>query len=475
VNDHNSSIPLARIREATAGTEYENRLWLVGGWVRDKVLGLPPKQDIDIVLEGDALSLAWTLHESGITSHAPVTYPRFGTAMVAIEGQNVELVTARRESYNPDSRKPSVVERSTIAEDALRRDFTINTLIENVHTGKIEDPLGKAYSDIEAKLIRTPLEPEETFHDDPLRMLRAVRFSARLGFDIEPETWRAIVDNAARLYPPTVSAERIRDEFVKIVAVPRPSRGLNQLRESGLLAAFAPELLEMWGCTQNEFHSMPVWEHVLQAVDNLADYAPNGSQNLKLSVLFHDIGKPRTRSVGEDGRVHFYGHEDIGATMTRDLMTRLKFPNSDIDKVFTLVAQHMRIGEYKDDQWTDAAVRRFIRAADGNVEDLFNVHSADVSALSSDHRDMTRAKLLRERIQRLESSQPSREIISPLSGNEIMELIGSTGGPIIGEIKDWLTNEVLEGRLTPRDKVGAAAMVVDRWNGATPINGSGTP
>lgn len=456
---------LELIRDATQGTRYDGRLWLVGGWVRDKVLGEPSNQDIDIVLEEDAGEMARFLFGARITDHAPVTYPRFGTAMIGIAGKQVELVTARRESYGPNSRKPEKVEAVSIAEDARRRDFTVNTLIENVHTGEIVDPLGCAFADLDARIIRTPIDPEATFHDDPLRMLRAIRFAVRLGFTIESATWQAIRDNAARLAPPTISAERIRDEFCKIVASRSPATGVQLLADAGLLAAFAPELLEMQGCTQNEFHSLPVWEHVLLALGNLVQFEPDAPLNLRLAALFHDIGKPRTRSVGEDGRVHFYGHEDVGASMTRRIMERLKFAGADVDAVSEMVAQHMRIGEYKPDRWTDAAVRRFVRSAGPYLGDLFSIHRADVSALSADHRDMTRAERLRERIESLEMTQPSRDIESPLSGGEIMQALSVAPGPVVGRVKEWLTNAVIEGRLAAGDKEAAREMIeTEDWS-----------
>ncbi|MCL6630958.1 MAG: tRNA nucleotidyltransferase, partial [Armatimonadetes bacterium] len=235
-----------KIRDATRNTEYEGRLYLVGGIVRDEIMGRPTTEDVDIVLEGDALELAQFLFEKGIADHRPVTYPRFGTAMISVEGQSVELVSARRESYAPTSRKPDV-ELAGLYDDVLRRDFTINTLLENLHTGKILDLTGKALEDIRARVIRTPTRPDKTFHEDPLRMLRAIRFAVRLGFDIEAETWQAIVRNAPRLE--IISMERIRDEFVKILLSDCPARGLRMLKESGLLREFAPEFLEMQGVT----------------------------------------------------------------------------------------------------------------------------------------------------------------------------------------------------------------------------------
>jgi poly(A) polymerase len=456
VKDDRQHRILDTLREATRGSEYENNLWLVGGYVRDKALGKPSaKDDIDIVLEDDALALAHYLHKHGATEISPVVYPRFGTAMVRVAGRDVELVTARKESYSEDSRKPSEVKPATLEDDARRRDFTINTLLENLHTGEIRDPLGMAFADLESGIIRTPTQPFLTFKDDPLRMLRAVRFAVRLGFRIEPETKKAIKKSAERLRPPTVSMERIRDEFSKILMAEKPSQGLELLRETRLLSQFAPELLEMVGVTQNEFHAYPVWEHTLVALDSLVKEEQHASLLLRLAVLLHDVGKPKTRTVGPDGRIHFYHHDEVGAETARELLTRLKFSKTDIDSVAQMVELHMRIGEYQPEIWTDAAVRRFIRASGPQQQELFAIHRADVAALAPDHRDMSRAAHLSDRIERLQAEHDSHTLVSPLTGSEIMAALILPAGPKIGEIKDYLTDEVIEGRLDPYDKEAA--------------------
>jgi poly(A) polymerase len=453
---------LDALREATRGTEYEERLYLVGGFVRDKVMGLPSdKDDIDLVLEGDALALAHFLHERGVAQHHPVVYPRFGTAMVVVLGRDVELVTARVESYAADSRKPDMVKPGTIAEDSQRRDFTINTLLERLHTGEVLDPTGKAFDDLRDGVIRTPAEPRLTFTDDPLRMMRAVRFAARFGYEIDPSTWAAIQDAAPRLA--IISRERIRDEFCKTLLTSRPTLGLNLFQTSGLLQQFAPELLEMVGVTQNEFHAYPVWEHTMYALGSLP---ADASLVLRLSVLFHDIGKPRTRTEDEAGRIHFYGHQNVGAQMSRELMGRLKFSNDEISAVTRLVGEHMRIGEYKSD-WTDAAVRRLIRDLGPNLVDLFAIHRADVSALSGDHQDMSRAVSLRERIAEIESREDISQLTSPLDGRALMKLFTRPAGPWLGVIKDYLTNEVIEGRLAPDDTIRAAELAREKYGDTT--------
>ena len=251
-----------RLRTATAGTEYEGRLYLVGGLLRDRFMNLPAPNDLDLVLEGDAVALALFLYNSGYSAHYPVLYPRFGTAMVHFRsGSNdetgfpVELVSARAESYLPDSRKPDV-RQGTLRDDVFRRDFTINSLLENLHTGEIQDITGRAYDDLRNGLIRTPLEPRLTFYDDPLRMLRALRFAAKLGFQIEPDTWDAILTEAERLHPPAIANERIRDEFVKIIKLPGEQirLGMELLRTSRLLDQFLPEMIPMVGCTQGSWH-----------------------------------------------------------------------------------------------------------------------------------------------------------------------------------------------------------------------------
>lgn len=449
---------LEALRGATRGTEYEGRLFLVGGFVRDRAMGLEAGgDDIDIVLEGDALALARFLHERGVAQHHPVVYPRFGTAMIVVGGRDVELVTARVESYAPDSRKPSDVKPGTLADDARRRDFTINTLLQNLHTGEITDPLGKAYSDLQAGIIRTPADPLVTFQDDPLRMLRAVRFSARFGFRIEPFTWKAIRQSAGRMSDigdnglRVISYERIRDEFCKTLMTTRMAQGLEQLRESGLLAQFAPELLAMVGVTQNEFHAYPVWEHTLAALQNLP---PNASLTLRLATLLHDVGKPPTKGLNDEGRVSFYGHASVGADLARTFLSRLKFSNDEISAVTRLVAEHMRIGEYGA-HWTDAAVRRLIRDLGPQLDDLFTIHRVDVAALASGYQDISHAHELRARIEAIQSEQDIAALTSPLDGAEIMRLLALPAGKRVGRIKDFLTNEVIEGRLAPDDKDGA--------------------
>jgi poly(A) polymerase len=294
-------------------------------------------------------------------------------------------------------------------------------------------------------------------------MLRAIRFAARFGFVIDNITWDAIIEKGV-LLTQTVSGERIRDEFCKILMAKQPTGGLTLLLNSGLLDYFAPELTKMVGITQNEFHAFPVWEHTLATLGSLVQYEPDASLLLRLAMLLHDCGKPSTRTVGSDGRVHFYGHQDAGAAIAKRLMLRLKFSHADIMVVTSLVSLHMRIGEYKPDTWTDAAVRRFIRSAGSLLGWLFAIHKADVAGLGPAYQDISRSVQLRERINHLQSAQDATTMDSPLSGAEIMTIAGINPGPKVGLIKSALADAVIDGQLGQSDKVAAANLARELSN-----------
>ncbi len=441
-----------KIRRATKGTPYEGLLFLVGGIVRDKVMGRLVSDDVDIVLEGDALKLADFLHDMGATDHRPVVYPRFGTAMIAMDTHTVELVSARRESYKPASRKPQV-KLAKLRDDVLRRDFTINTLMENLHTGEVLDLTGRGMADIEVKIIRTPTEPQTTFYDDPLRMLRAVRFAVRLQFEIEKETWDAIVRDAERLQ--IISHERIRDEFIKVMMSEHATQGLRMLADAGLLGQFAPELLQMSGVTQSGGHIYDVWEHTLHALDALP---PDADLVLRLATLLHDVGKPSTKSVAAEGESHFYGHERLSAETASRILRRLKFPAAFSARVARLTAMHMRVGEYNT-KWGDPAVKRLMRDAGEDMGDLMLLAEADrIGANPKASLDGLRD--LEQRIDEAQLGLPPSPFDSPLDGREIMDLLGITEGAKIGEIKEYLMDEILDGRIAPQDKQSARSAVL---------------
>ncbi|HWA84208.1 MAG TPA: HDIG domain-containing protein [Fimbriimonadaceae bacterium] len=440
---------LAAIVHVTKGTAFERDLWLVGGAVRDELLGRPTKNDFDIVTRGSSAELARLLFDKGVSTHLPVTYERFGTAMVDVEGVKIEIVTARRESYDPGSRKPNV-EPATLEEDARRRDFTANALLRNLHTGELYDPLGVGRADLEAGILRTPLDPAATFHDDPLRMLRAVRFRRQLGFSPAPALYDSIRREARRLR--IISAERIRDEFLKMLALPDADLALQDLMELGLIHEFAPEFEEMPGVEQGSFHHLDVWNHTLLVVRN----AGPGDPLLALGALFHDIGKPRTRTIDAQGHTRFFGHEAVGAEMTETILRRLKLPQRDIDVVVSLVKNHMRLGSSP--EFTPSAARRLIRDLGDQVERLLSLVEADANGLKAGVKRMN-LDPIRARLEEVRQATPRRVLESPLSGDEIMALLGLGSGPEVGRWKSFLTEKVLEGDLLPGDKDGAAEML----------------
>lgn len=452
---------LARVAEATRATQFEGRVWLVGGAVRDELLGLSvDTNDFDLVVEGDALELARLLAERGVSSIEPVVYPRFGTALVRVEGSNVELATARRESYDPTNRKPTV-RPATLAEDARRRDFTVNALMRGLHDGHLIDPLRVGLADLEARVLRTPLDPVQTFHDDPLRMLRAVRFRWKLGLEPAPGLYEAIEAEAGRLHQPddererpVVSAERIRDEWVKMLAHPTAANALGDLMALGLIDQFAPELRAMQGVDQGSFHHLDVWEHTLLVIDNLHRSKPEPSASLVLAALLHDVGKPRTRFIDEHGAVRFFGHESLGAEMAASLLRRLRFANETVEEVALLVHNHMRLGSF--DRPTLGAARRLVRDLGDRLDDLFRLVEADADALRPGVRrlDLTPIRTL---VDQVATATPAARLECPLSGEEIMNATGWGPGEGIGKVKRMLLEEVLEGRLDPGDKAGALA------------------
>ncbi len=451
---------LKKVHSATLNTPWEGRLYLVGGIVRDYLMHLPHPADTDLVVEGDAGELAQMLYEKGIAVYRPVIYARFGTALLQVsdsEGElhALELVSARAESYQPHSRKPQV-QPSKLKEDAFRRDFTINTLMQNLHTGELLDLTGQGMQDLQQGVLRTPLDPKITFFDDPLRMLRAIRFAARFNFTIETSTWQGILLWAQRLNSSAISPERIRDEFFRMALLPGAGfrRSMELLRTSGLMHQFLPEMEPMAGCLQGGLHLYDVWEHTLTALQALAD---ESSLPLRLGLLWHDIAKPVCKTE-ENGMVRFTKHAEKGAEMVKTIARRLRFSNDITGRTICLVALHMKPGQYKP-EWTDGAVRKLIREAAEALPDLLELVRCDQSAMKPVPGMMESRMELLNRIQKLEEESAAAKLTSPLNGNEIMALLGLRPGPELGRAKDFLTDEVVEGRLKPEDHAGAEALL----------------
>jgi poly(A) polymerase len=413
--------------------------------VRDELLGIPHENDFDLVTRGSSAELAHLLRDKRLSSIPPVTYERFGTAMVRVHDTNVEIVTARRESYEEGSRKPTV-EAATYEEDAARRDFTVNTLMRSLHTQELWDPLGSGVRDLEGKVLRTPLDPVETFRDDPLRMLRAVRFRWKLDFQPADGLYEAIRTTRERLR--VISYERVRDELLKMLQQPTGPEALNDLMDLGLVEMFAPELVPMKGCEQGKWHHLDVWEHSLLVLKNVGSLDPI----LSFAALLHDVGKPSTRAIDENGDTRFFSHEVVGASMAEKLLKRLRLAQTDIEPVALLVRNHMRLGSF--DTFTPSAARRLLRDLGDNTERLLTLVEADANALKAGVRVMDLAKI-RQRLEEVQAQTPRETLESPLSGEEIMEVLSLTPGPQVGKFKGILTEKVLEGELAPGDKDAA--------------------
>ena len=418
---------------AEAAAAIGTRAWAVGGYVRDRLLGRPHRE-IDVVVEdGKGPQLAARFAQL-TGSPPPVVFERFGTAQVMWQGRPIEFASARTESYDPQSRKP-VVRPTTIDDDLRRRDFTINALLMDFQ-GKVEDRLGTGLADLHDGLLRTPLDPAATFNDDPLRMLRAVRFAAQLGFRLDPTLLPAMSSLADRLRPPVVSVERVKDELVKMLRSDRPKLALELLDQGALLPEVLPELAACKGVEQGGYHRYDVYGHTLETVANTpADLLT------RLAALFHDVGKPAT--AAPDGS--FLGHEKVGAEMAGAAMTRLRFSNLESERVARLVVLHLR-PVYYGSEWTDGAVRKLARDAGEDLERLLDLARADIAASAYDQPE--KLEELAARLQSVQRERPSR-FQSPVSGEDIMRERGLAPGPEVGRLKSRLDELVLEGSVEP--------------------------
>ena len=412
------------------------RAWVVGGYVRDRLLQRP-NPDLDVVVEGpggQGLGMAECFAEA-TGSRRPVLFERFGTAQVTWEERLVEFASARAESYAPDSRKPEV-RAASLEEDLERRDFTVNTLVMDLEGG-LHDFLGVGLKDLEARVLRTPRDPRQTFSDDPLRMLRAVRFAAQLGFEPAPDVLPAMRELAGRARPPVLSVERAQDELRKMLLSERPARALELLDAGGLLAVLLPEVAACKGVEQGGYHTHDVFGHtVLTVAHTRADL------RLRLAALFHDVGKPVTASP--EGT--FYEHDRVGAELAQAALARLRFPNALAEQVARLVRLHLRPVFYQPDEWTDSAVRRLAREAGPLLWPLLELGRADIAASAYPHPE--KLDDLERRLREVLAERPSRMSL-PVSGKDIMEARKLAPGPEVGRLKERLQELVLEGRLEP--------------------------
>lgn len=419
--------------------------YAVGGCVRDLFLERPSK-DIDFVTVGSGIELAQNVAQRlGNGTHLNV-FRNFGTAQVKRRDIELEFVGARKESYDRNSRKP-VVEDGTLEEDLSRRDFTINAMALQVNSnsfGTLVD-LFDGRGDMERRILRTPLDPDITFSDDPLRMMRAIRFATQLQFDIYPETFEAIRRNAERIK--IISKERIVDELMKIMASPKPSIGWDLLLKSGLLTLIFPELAAMKGVeVVNGRGHKDNFYHTLAVLDNVA--AKSDNVWLRWGALMHDIAKPVTKRWDEKIGWTFHNHNFIGAKMVPRIFRNMRLPqDSKMKYVAKLVELHMRPIALVEDEVTDSAVRRLINDAGDDLEDLMTLCEADITSKNQEkvRRILDNFALVRNKMIDLNERDHIRNFNPPIDGNEIMRTFGITGGPVIGIIKNAIKNAILDG------------------------------
>ncbi len=423
--------------------EEKTMAYVVGGYVRDRFLG-KDAQDIDVVVLGNGVAFAEKVSRFWKTTTL-VVYERFGTAMLQLGARKVEFVGARKESYTRESRKPAV-DKGTLTDDLSRRDFTINAIAASLnreHFGAVEDPFD-GQRDLKQKLLRTPLDPQKTFDDDPLRILRAVRFTAQLGFEMEKALVRAGEAMKERLS--IVSQERVTDEFMKILASPRPSVGLQAAYDMGLLEIIFPELDSLAGVDQRkEFHHKDVFRHTLMVVDNLSERTDNIW--LRFAGLLHDIAKPKTKAFKEGTGWTFHGHEELGARMVKPIFRRMRLPQDHALYVEKLVRLHLRPMALVDSEVTDSAVRRLMFDAGEEIDDLMALCRADITSKNPKLVAQVKKNYERviEKMDEVEQKDRIRNWQPPLRGDEIMELCGLAPGKLIGLLKDRITDAILDG------------------------------
>ncbi|RKY54847.1 MAG: tRNA nucleotidyltransferase [Candidatus Neomarinimicrobiota bacterium] len=462
--------PITKIlrRIANIADRVSVKVYLVGGMIRDRILGYPTK-DIDITVIGNGMETRLGIEFARQIANSfrlkkVLEYPKFGTAMVPYHDIVIEVATARSEKYKDDSRKPTV-SGSGLKEDLARRDFTINALamsLNNENLFQLTDYF-EGLKDLDAGIIRTPLDPITTFSEDPLRMLRAIRFATQFGFKIEEKTFRAISKVKDRME--IISQERITDELTKIINIPdKPSRGFYLMKESGLLNVILPEISDMNGVDQrNGFHHKDVFRHSLQVLDNVSSVS--NKFELRFTALVHDIAKPLTKKYIEDKGWTFHGHEELGAKMIKQLCKRLKMPNKVMEYAAKLTRLHLRPIAIANEGVTDSAVRRLIVEAEDDIDDLINLCRADITSknLRKITEYMKNFDRVVKRIAEVQEKDKLRAFQSPVRGDEIMKYCVLKPGPRVGYIKKAIEEAILQGEIPNTYEAAKEYLEVNKW------------
>jgi len=417
--------------------------YIVGGFIRDLILK-KKVEDIDFLVIGDVVKYAKSFaHSVGISDI--VIYKSFGTAHFNHQGLNFEFVAARKESYKKSSRNP-IVSDGTFYDDISRRDFTINTIAVSISPGNFGEVIDnfKGIEDIEQKLIRTPLDPRQTFDDDPLRILRAFRFASQLNFKVDPSVMKTAEELRDRL--DIVSQERKTDEFLKILKSPKPSVGLVLLQKSKVMEVVFPEISQMIGIEQREeYHHKDVFYHTCEVVDNISKKTDNIW--LRFAALVHDIAKPKTKKFIEGTGWTFHGHEELGARMMKSIFKKMKLPLSKLDYIEKLVRLHLRPIALVSDEVSDSAIRRLIVTADDELDDLITLCRADITSKNPEkvEKYLNNYEIVMKKVLEVKEKDKLRAFQSPVSGEVIMQVCSLKPSKKVGEIKTAIEEAILDG------------------------------
>lgn len=437
-------------------------VYLVGGFVRDYLLRRlneeANRNEMDFVIVGNGIQFATALARH-LKAPKPTVFQKFGTAMLHWQERRLEFVGARKESYRGDSRKPEVAPADLPA-DLARRDFTINAMAVGLHAaeaGRLIDP-HDGRRDLAEKVIRTPLEPQATFNDDPLRILRGIRFATQLQFSIAPGTFAAMQAMRERLR--IISQERITEELLKIMAAPKPSLGFNLLDQAGVLEIVLPELLELKGVEEYAgYQHKDVFNHTLMVLNNLSSVSDKIP--LRLAALFHDIAKPRTKEFKPGKGWTFHGHEDVGGRMIPPIFRRLKLPMEWSNYVQKLTRLHLRPIALTEEECTDSAYRRLLFQAGEDLEDLLTLCRSDITSGNAQRRKqhLENFDFVVRRLNEVEEKDRMRAFQSPVRGDEIMALCQLQPGPLVGKLKTAIEEAILEG-VIPNEHGAARAYLL---------------
>jgi tRNA nucleotidyltransferase len=435
-------------------------VYIVGGYVRDLLMKRAAPTDIDFVTEGSGIALAQSVAAAIDPETKVSVFKTYGTAMFRYQGLELEFVGARKESYNAESRNPSV-EQGTLEDDQRRRDFTINAMaisLNQENFGELVDPF-HGVEDMEKRILRTPLEPEQTYSDDPLRMMRAVRFAATLGFSIEENSLEAIKKEAYRIK--IVTIERIMVEFNKIMLSEKPSTGLKIMKDTGLLELIIPELTALEGIeeVEGQTHKDNFW-HTLEVVDNISQNTEN--LWLRWAALLHDIGKAPTKKFVKGTGWTFHGHEFLGSKMVKTLFQRLKLPlGKDMKYVQKMVKLSSRPIALISDEASDSALRRMLFDAGEDLEDLFTLCKADITTKNTQKQEKFKKNFeyVAQKIKEVEEKDHIRNFQPPITGEEIMAMFNLAPGREIGILKERVKEAILEGNI-PNEKEAAREFVL---------------